>query len=105
MLSADHLLMKYNMAAQHDLGTGWHTAFCAAEPCWGSELAIIQPFKQERGRGGGEERRRKEIKKDQERRQYCLVDREEKVIEESKKEEGSGEEMTVTLLCEAASAM
>lgn len=33
MLGADHLLIKYNMAAQHDLGTGWHTAFCAAEPC------------------------------------------------------------------------
>lgn len=81
MLSADHLLIKYNMAAQHDLGTGWHTAFCAAEPRSGSDLATIQPFKQERRRGGGgrkrsesrdREKKRKGIKEDQESRQYCF---------------------------------
>lgn len=74
MLSADHLLIKYNMATQHDLGTGCHTAFCAAEPCWASDMAIIQPFKQER-RNGGVGKRRKEIKKDQESRPNGSVDR------------------------------
>lgn len=53
MLGADHLLIKYNMAAQHDLGTGWYSAFCAAEHCRGSDLAIIQPFKTRESIGGG----------------------------------------------------
>lgn len=37
------------MAAQHDLGTRWHGAFCAVEPCWGSNLAAIQPLEKVEG--------------------------------------------------------
>lgn len=33
MLNGDPLFIKYNMAAQHDLGKEWRTAVCAAEPC------------------------------------------------------------------------
>lgn len=40
MLSVDHLLIKHNMAAQLDLGTGWHIAFCAAEPWSGHHPAL-----------------------------------------------------------------
>lgn len=60
MLSADPLLIKHNMAAQHDLGTGWHAAFCAAEPRCGSDLAFVQLLNT-RGEEEEEWRRRREV--------------------------------------------
>ena len=59
MLSADHLFIKYNMAAQHDLGTGWHAAVCAAEPRRGSRPGHRPELSQRKRRRRRRRRRRR----------------------------------------------
>lgn len=93
MLDADLLLIKYNMAAQHDLGT--KVAECRL--CCRA-LSRLSPGP--RPALQNNRRKEEEVEEDERRRR-----KQHNGTGSTEKEEGRGEEETATLLCWAANAV